>query len=148
MFSNATFVSLKLKLLSSSNFLIEAMKAAENKTYAQNGIDATLEIIGGKWKIQILWSIRSKAKRFSEIKEDVNGITQKMLTQQLKEFLKDGMASRKSYPEIPPRVEYKLTDYGKTLVPVLETLNKWGDLHLERQGQKLVTKKLQQQSLF
>ena len=89
-----------------------------------------------------------KAKRFSEIKEDVDGITQKMLTQQLKEFLNDGIASRKSYPEIPPRVEYKLTDYGKTLVPVLETINKWGDLHLERQGQKTAVKKVQQQSLF
>jgi DNA-binding HxlR family transcriptional regulator len=53
-----------------------------------------------------------------------------MLTQQLKEFVKDGIITRKSYPEIPPRVEYKLTDYGKTLVPVLDTLNKWGDLHL------------------
>lgn len=124
------------------------MKVAENKTYVKNGVDATLEIIGGKWKIQILWSIRSRAKRFSEIKEDVDGITQKMLTQQLKEFLKDGIATRKSYPEIPPRVEYKLTDYGKTLVPVLETLNKWGDLHLERLGQKTASKKVQQQSLF
>jgi DNA-binding HxlR family transcriptional regulator len=100
------------------------------KSYTLQGIDATLVIIGGKWKIQILWSLRSKAKRFSEIKEEVHGITQKMLTQQLKEFVKDGIISRKSYPEIPPRVEYKLTDYGKTLVPVLDTLNKWGDLHL------------------
>ncbi|MDP2189591.1 MAG: helix-turn-helix domain-containing protein [Sphingobacteriaceae bacterium] len=100
------------------------------KPHTLQGIDATLVIIGGKWKIQILWSLRSKAKRFSEIKEEVHGITQKMLTQQLKEFVKDGIISRKSYPEIPPRVEYKLTDYGKTLVPVLDTLNKWGDLHL------------------
>jgi DNA-binding HxlR family transcriptional regulator len=92
------------------------------KNYTLQGIDATLVIIGGKWKIQILWSLRSKAKRFSEIKEEVHGITQKMLTQQLKEFVKDGI--------IPPRVEYKLTDYVKTLVPVLDTLNKWGDLHL------------------
>lgn len=124
------------------------MKIAEKLNAQQNGIDATLDVIGGKWKIQILWSIRNKAKRFSEIKDDVDGITQKMLTQQLKEFLRDGIASRKSYPEIPPRVEYKLTDYGKTLVPVLETLNKWGDMHLERMGQKEVAKKAQQQSLF
>ncbi len=124
------------------------MKAAENIPYVKTGIDATLEIVGGKWKIQILWSIRSKAKRFSEIKDDVDGITQKMLTQQLKEFLKDGIATRKSYPEIPPRVEYKLTDYGKTLVPVLETLNKWGDIHLERQGIRESSKKAHQQSLF
>lgn len=124
------------------------MKTAEKLNAQQNGIDATLDVIGGKWKIQILWSIRNKAKRFSEIKDDVDGITQKMLTQQLKEFLRDGIASRKSYPEIPPRVEYKLTDYGKTLVPVLETLNKWGDMHLERMGQKEVAKKAQQQSLF
>jgi len=101
-----------------------------DKTHTLQGIDATLVIIGGKWKIQILWTLRAKAKRFSEIKEEVHGITQKMLTQQLKEFVKDGIISRKSYPEIPPRVEYKLTEYGKTLVPVLDVLNKWGDLHL------------------
>jgi DNA-binding HxlR family transcriptional regulator len=124
------------------------MKTKQNETTTRSGIDAALFIIGGKWKIQILWSIRSKAKRFSEIKDDVDGITQKMLTQQLKEFLKDGIVSRKSYPEIPPRVEYKLTDYGKTLVPVLETINKWGDLHQEREGVKEISKKAAQQSLF
>jgi DNA-binding HxlR family transcriptional regulator len=96
------------------------------------GIDATLEMIGGKWKIQILWSLKSKAKRFSDIKEEVQGITQKMLTQQLKEFVRDGIATRKSYPEIPPRVEYKLTDYGKSLIPVLEAMNKWGEMHLAK----------------
>lgn len=96
------------------------------------GIDATLELIGGKWKIQILWSLRNKAKRFSDIKEEVLGITQKMLTQQLKEFVRDGLATRKSYPEIPPRVEYKLTDYGKSVIPVLEAMNKWGEIHLAK----------------
>ena len=123
---------------------------AENSTamYNPKGIDASLEIIGGKWKIQILWSIRAKAKRFSEIKEDVAGITQKMLTQQLKEFVRDGIATRKSYPEIPPRVEYKLTDYGKTLVPVLDTLNKWGEIHLDRSVKKETVKQTQQLGLF
>ena len=96
------------------------------------GLDATLEMIGGKWKIQILWSLKNKAKRFSDIKEEVQGITQKMLTQQLKEFVRDGLATRKSYPEIPPRVEYKLTDYGKSVIPVLEAMNKWGEIHLAK----------------
>jgi len=96
------------------------------------GIDATLEMIGGKWKIQILWSLKNKAKRFSDIKEEVQGITQKMLTQQLKEFVRDGLATRKSYPEIPPRVEYKLTDYGKSVIPVLEAMNKWGEIHIAK----------------
>lgn len=125
------------------------MKA--EKTIVMNpkqGIDASLEIIGGKWKIQILWSIRAKAKRFSEIKNDVGGITQKMLTQQLKEFVRDGIATRKSYPEIPPRVEYKLTEYGKTLVPVLDILNKWGEIHLDRNAKKDSVKQTQQLGLF
>ena len=108
------------------------MKENADKMTTMPGIDATLEMIGGKWKIQILWCLKSKPKRFSEIKEDVAGITQKMLTQQLKEFVKDGIATRKSYPEIPPRVEYKLTDYGKSLIPVLEALNKWGEMHLAK----------------
>jgi DNA-binding HxlR family transcriptional regulator len=115
------------------------MSTEKNTTNYMPGIDATLEIVGGKWKIQILWSLKTKAKRFSEIKEEVSGITQKMLTQQLKEFLKDGIVSRKSYPEIPPRVEYRLTDYGKTLVPVLDTLNKWGEMHLNRNNPKANT---------
>lgn len=108
------------------------MKDNEIKSTSMPGIDATLEMIGGKWKIQILWCLKSKPKRFSEIKEEVTGITQKMLTQQLKEFIRDGIATRKSYPEIPPRVEYKLTEMGKSLVPVLEALNKWGEMHLAK----------------
>lgn len=125
------------------------MKAEKNIIMPpKQGIDASLELIGGKWKIQILWSIRNKAKRFSEIKEDVGGITQKMLTQQLKEFVRDGLATRKSYPEIPPRVEYKLTEYGKTLVPVLDTLNKWGEIHLDRTVKKESVKQTQQLGLF
>lgn len=111
---------------------MEAVKNKAEKTSSMPGIDATLEMVGGKWKIQILWCLKSKPKRFSEIKDDVSGITQKMLTQQLKEFVRDGIATRKSYPEIPPRVEYKLTDYGKSLIPVLEALNKWGEMHLAK----------------
>lgn len=108
------------------------MTADSQPSSQMPGIDATLEMIGGKWKIQILWSLRTKAKRFSDIKEEVQGITQKMLTQQLKEFVRDGLATRKSYPEIPPRVEYKLTDYGKSIIPVLEAMNKWGEIHLAK----------------
>lgn len=111
---------------------MEAVNDNAIKSTNMPGIDATLEMIGGKWKIQILWCLKSKPKRFSEIKDEVAGITQKMLTQQLKEFVRDGIATRKSYPEIPPRVEYKLTEYGKSLMPVLEALNKWGEMHLAK----------------
>ncbi|MFN3528453.1 MAG: winged helix-turn-helix transcriptional regulator [Bacteroidia bacterium] len=120
----------------------------ENGHSSMPGIDTTLTIIGGKWKIQILWSIKSRARRFSEIKEDVHGITQKMLTQQLKEFIRDGIVVRKSYPEIPPRVEYRLTDYGKSLLPVLDAINKWGEMHLDRDNLKQNSKKQQQLGLF
>ena len=89
-------------------------------------IKKAINVLDGKWKILILWAIKSKAKRFSDIKNDVSGITQKMLSQSLKELANDGLIIRKSFPEIPPRVEYKLTDLGKSLIPILEMMHRWG----------------------
>ncbi|MBD0334481.1 MAG: helix-turn-helix transcriptional regulator [Cyanobacteria bacterium Co-bin13] len=95
-------------------------------------VQATLKVLGGKWKILILWHLKEETRRFSELKRLIPEITEKMLTQQLRELVNDGIVSRQAYSELPPKVEYSFTDYGKTLVPVLQALCRWGEAHLER----------------
>lgn len=92
-------------------------------------VSITLNIIGGKWKLVILWHLSQWTLRFSELEKCIPGITQKMLTQQLREMEKDKLISRKIYPEIPPRVEYSITEHGKSLHSVLESLEDWGIQH-------------------
>lgn len=90
-------------------------------------MELTLDIIGGKWKTLILWHLGvSGTKRFSEVKRSLTGITQKMLTQQLRELEAYGMINRKVYPQVPPKVEYSLTEEGLSLMPILDTMCKWG----------------------
>ncbi|MBD0269374.1 MAG: winged helix-turn-helix transcriptional regulator [Cyanobacteria bacterium Co-bin8] len=95
-------------------------------------VQTTLKILGGKWKILILWHLKEETRRFSELKRLIPEITEKMLSQQLRELASDGIISRKAYSELPPKVEYSFTAYGKTLVPVLQALCNWGEDHLER----------------
>ncbi|SET25262.1 helix-turn-helix domain-containing protein [Paenibacillus sp. NFR01] len=89
--------------------------------------ELTLAVIGGKWKLIILWHLGLEGtKRFSELKKLIPHITQKMLTNQLRELEEDQLVSRKVYPEVPPRVEYTLTAHGESLVPVLKMMYNWG----------------------
>ena len=88
--------------------------------------ETTLEVIGGRWKVPILWHLLQGTRRFSELSRALDGVTQKMLTQQLRELERDGIVSRKVYPQVPPKVEYSLTADGKTLKPVVEAMCKWG----------------------
>ncbi|WP_334048728.1 winged helix-turn-helix transcriptional regulator [Alteromonas gracilis] len=90
------------------------------------GVAVSLEIIGGKWKGVILWHLCHKTLRFSQLRRRLQGVTQKMLTQQLRELERDGLVNRKVYAEVPPRVEYSLTDLGRTLEPTLRQLCDWG----------------------
>jgi len=94
-------------------------------------VEATLEVIDGKWKGVILYHLLAHTTRFNELHRIMPGITQKMLTKQLRELEADGLISRKIYPEVPPRVEYSMTQYGKTLTPIIEALHAWGKQHLE-----------------
>jgi DNA-binding HxlR family transcriptional regulator len=95
-------------------------------------VQATLKVLGGKWKILILWHLKDKARRFSELKRLIPEITEKMLIQQLRELEKDEIVNRKVYSDVPPKVEYSFTDYGRSLEPALKALCEWGEEHLKR----------------
>jgi DNA-binding HxlR family transcriptional regulator len=88
--------------------------------------EATLKVINGRWKVPILWVLFSGTKRFSELRRALDGVTQKMLTQQLRDLETAGVVSRKVYAEVPPKVEYTLTARGATLRPVVDAMCKWG----------------------
>jgi DNA-binding HxlR family transcriptional regulator len=89
-------------------------------------VTRTMSVIGGKWKPIIMWTVRGGTRRFGEIRKMIPGITQKMLTQQLRELERDGIISRKVYAVVPPMVEYSLTEYGRTLTPILDAMAEWG----------------------
>ncbi|WP_029913562.1 winged helix-turn-helix transcriptional regulator [Pelobacter seleniigenes] len=89
-------------------------------------VSVTLEIIGGKWKSLILWQLSFKTLRFSQLQRRLAKITQKMLTQQLRELERDGLIHRQVYAEVPPRVEYSLTELGESVVPILQLMCQWG----------------------
>jgi DNA-binding HxlR family transcriptional regulator len=95
------------------------------KTY-HCALDVTMDYIGGKWKTVVLWYLRKQHKRFSELKRHIPDITEKMLSLQLRQLQKDGIVGRRVFAEVPPRVEYFLTEEGKTIVPVIEAIAKWG----------------------
>jgi DNA-binding HxlR family transcriptional regulator len=97
-------------------------------------MDITMSFIGGKWKTVVLWYLRKDKKRFSELKKLIPNITEKMLSLQLKDLESDGIVGRKIYAEVPPKVEYYLTDFGKSLVPMLEEIARWGRRLADEKG--------------
>lgn len=99
----------------------------KNKCHA--AVQTALNVIGGKWKPIILWHLIDDKIRFGELHRLIPGVSQKMLTQQLRELEADKIVHRKVYQEVPPKVEYSITAYGKTLHPILESLGNWGEAH-------------------
>lgn len=95
------------------------------------GIDVTLALVGGKWKASILWHLAQETMRFSDLQRQFSDITRKMLTQQLRELEADGLVHREVYPQVPPKVEYSLTEVGRTLFPVLDLMGDWGRAYLK-----------------
>ena len=89
-------------------------------------VEATLEMIGGKYKASILWHLSDGKLRFSELKKLISNATAKMLTQQLRELETSNLVHREVFPVIPPKVEYSLTETGKSLIPVLVAMRDWG----------------------
>ena len=90
------------------------------------GIDVTLAVVGGKWKASILWHLARQTMRFSDLQRQFTETTRKMLTQQLRELEADGLVHREVYPQVPPKVEYSLTEQGRSLSPILELMCDWG----------------------
>lgn len=96
-------------------------------------VPSTLGIISGKWKMVILYHLFTESTlRFTELMRRIPGITQRVLTKQLRELESDHIVVRTIYPEIPPRVEYAVTEYGRTLEPILDLMHRWGANHLKR----------------
>lgn len=95
-------------------------------------VSATLDLIGGKYKALILWHLSAGTLRFSELRKEIRGATAKMLTQQLRELEEDLLIHREVFPVIPPKVEYSLTELGKSLLPILVAMRDWGAGYLER----------------
>jgi DNA-binding HxlR family transcriptional regulator len=106
---------------------------AENHSRLTCEVETTLRVIGGRWKVLIIRELMVGVKRFGELQRALDGITQKMLTQQLREMEEDGIISRKVYPQIPPKVEYSLTPLGESLQPILYAMHEWGAKHLSNQ---------------
>ena len=105
------------------------------------GIDTTIDIIGGKWKVLILCRLINENKRTGELQKSIPGITQKMLIQQLRGLENDGIVFRHIYNEMPPKVEYGITEYGKSLMEIIELMCDWGKNNIKKrkeQGEDVV----------
>jgi DNA-binding HxlR family transcriptional regulator len=109
--------------MSSDNNVMRIKNKEYNCTF-----EITIDLIGGKWKPLIIWYLRdNRIKRFNELKRLMPEITQKMLTQQLRELEVDNLVKREVYPEVPPKVEYSLTELGQSLMPILRMMCQWGE---------------------
>ena len=97
-------------------------------------VAATLELIGGKYKALILWHLAEKKLRFSELKKEIQGATPKMLTQQLRELEASNLIHREVFAVVPPKVEYSLTDLGRSLMPILVSMRDWGSSYLRKKS--------------
>jgi DNA-binding HxlR family transcriptional regulator len=96
------------------------------------GLEAALEVAGGKWKTLVLWNLAPGPRRFGELRRLIPGISEKMLIQTLRQMQADGIVARKDFQEVPPRVAYSLTAFGKSLTAALGPLCEWGTKHIAR----------------
>lgn len=98
------------------------------------GLDAAVNIIGGKWKVLIIWAIGDQRRRFGELRRQVPGISEKVLFQHLREMEANDLVVREEFDEVPARVEYSLTELGHSLSAALQPLNDWGSQHMQQTG--------------
>ena len=92
-------------------------------------VATTVQLIGNKWKLLIIRNLRMRPWRFNELKKDLEGISQKVLTDNLRSLEADNLITRTVYPEVPPRVEYALSELGETLRPILDSMAEWGEAY-------------------
>ncbi|MFE7609811.1 winged helix-turn-helix transcriptional regulator [Streptomyces celluloflavus] len=102
---------------------------ARNSPYTC-GVDAAVDVIGGKWKVLLLWALAEQPRRFGELRRELPKISEKVLSQQLRELEADAIVHREVYAQIPPKVEYSLTDLGTSLNEALSPLGAWGRAHM------------------
>ena len=95
-------------------------------------VATTVALIGSKWKLLIIRNLLARPWRFNELKKDLEGISQKVLTDSLRSMEADGIITRTVYPEVPPRVEYALTELGKSLKPILDSMRAWGEAYQDK----------------
>lgn len=100
-----------------------------------NPVELALHALGGKWKMPILWRLKDRVWRYNELKRDLKRVTHKMLTEQLRDLETARLITRTVHPVVPPRVDYEITELGRTAIPIIEGLRKWGEMyrtHAER----------------
>lgn len=98
-------------------------------------VETTLQLIGDRWKVLIIRDLMEGTKRFGVLKKQIGSISQKVLTANLRSMEEDGLVTRRVYAEVPPRVEYSLTETGRSLKPVLDAMSAWGDDYKKKQGE-------------
>ena len=101
-------------------------------------VKKTVQVIGGRWKLVILKELFTKTHRFSELQRAIPGVSQRMLTQQLRELEADGIIHREVYPQVPPKVEYSITELGTSLSPILSAMHEWGAMFIARRKEETV----------
>lgn len=99
-----------------------------------NPVEFAMDRLGGTWKMPILWRLKDKVYRFSELKRAIEHISDKMLTTQLRELEEDGFVHRKVYPVVPPKVEYSITEKGQTAIPIVNTIREYGIDLMRKEG--------------
>jgi len=119
----------QLAVSSEEKNLQQLVSPASGCDFEDCPVVTAIDVIGGKWKVILLYQLRGRTLRFGELKKMIPRITQKMLTQQLRELEKDKLISRKVYAEVPPRVEYTSTELAEKLSPVLDSLSDWGTVY-------------------
>lgn len=97
-----------------------------------NPVELALEALGGKWKMPILWRLKDRVWRYNELKRSLTRVTHKMLTEQLREMEEAGLVKRTVHPVVPPRVDYELTELGRSAVPVIDSLRGWGEMYRKK----------------
>ena len=94
-----------------------------------NPVELALQVLGGKWKMPILWRLKDRVWRYNELKRDLKRVMHKMLTEQLRDLEKAQLVTRTVHAVVPPRVDYEITDLGRTVIPVIEGLRTWGEMY-------------------
>ena len=96
-----------------------------------NPVELSLHVIGGKWKMPILWRLKDRTWRFSELRRSLKNVTERVLTKQLRDLEEHGLITRTIHPVVPPHVDYEITELGRTAIPAISSLRDWGTFYLD-----------------